>query len=64
MIRIVHAIHYTVVKRDSCQMAEVRVFYSGMRDDPIRHFFVPFSEVHNYLKWYSQMGYVADRIDI
>nr|DAF85748.1 MAG TPA: hypothetical protein [Siphoviridae sp. ctWT735]DAT98634.1 MAG TPA: hypothetical protein [Caudoviricetes sp.] len=64
MIRVVHAIHYTVIKRDFGQTGENRVFYSGMHDDPIRHFFVPFSELHKYLKWYSRMGYVADRIDI
>lgn len=64
MIKVVHAIHYTVIKRDSVQTAEIRVFYPGMHDDPIQHFFVPFSEVHKYLKWYSRMGYVADRIDI
>lgn len=57
-------IHYTVIKRDFGKTGEIRVFYSGMRDDPIQHFFVPFSEVHKYLKRYSQKGYVADRIDI
>lgn len=64
MIRVVHTIHYTLIKRDFGQTGEIRVFYSGMHDDPIRHFFVPFSEVHKYLKWYAQKGYVADRIDI
>ena len=38
MIRVVHAIHYTVIKRDFGQTSEIRVFYSGMHDDPIRHF--------------------------
>jgi hypothetical protein len=47
MIRVVHAIHYTVIKRDFGQTCEIRVFYSGMHDDLIRHFFVPFSELHN-----------------
>lgn len=64
MIRVVHIIHYTVIKSDSNQTYEIRVFYSGMYNDPIRNFFVPFSEVHKYLKGYARMGYVADRIDI